>query len=255
MKISVEKTALKTILPLRQLFLQENNIQIRYNACHERGWTHSYLIKLNNQKIGYGSVKGREDYLNDRDAIFEFYIIPSFRKYSNLFFAELIKISQAKYLECQSNQNLLPDLLFEFSKNIYADTILFADDGAGFKLELTPGLPDVVFRKRKPGEIITGKKEGDMGAYILESKKEIMATGDFLTHYNFPFADLFMEVKKEFRGKGLGGYILQEIKKECYLAGRVPAARCNINNHASKATLLKAGFKVCGYMLVGELSL
>ena len=250
MNISVEKTALKEILPLRQLFLQENNIQIRYNACHERGWTHSYSIKINNQRIGYGSIKGKEDYLNDRDAIFEFYIIPSFRKYLNLLFAEFIKISQARHIECQSNQTLLPDMLFEFSKNIYADTILFAGANSG----VNPELPGVIFRKRKSGEIITGKKEDDMGAYIIENKKEIIATGDFLTHYNSPFADLFMEVKKGYRGKGLGSYILQAIKKECYLAGRVPAARCNINNHASKATLTKAGFKVCGYMLVGEVA-
>ena len=62
-----------------------------------------------------------------------------------------------------------------------------------------------------------------------------------------------MEVKEGHRGKGMGSYILQEIKKECYLAGRIPAARCNIKNAASKATLLKAGFKVCGYMLIGEI--
>ncbi len=36
--------------------------------------------------------------------------------------------------------------------------------------------------------------------------------------------------------------------------GRVPAARCNIKNINSKSTLLKAGMKVCGYILQGELS-
>jgi hypothetical protein len=40
---------------------------------------------------------------------------------------------------------------------------------------------------------------------------------------------------------------------EAYRLKRVPAARCNIKNNASKATLLKAGMKVCGYILTGEL--
>jgi hypothetical protein len=53
--------------------------------------------------------------------------------------------------------------------------------------------------------------------------------------------------------KGLGSLILQELKKACYLAGRVPAARCSIQNKASRAALLKAGLRVCGFMLKGDI--
>ena len=52
---------------------------------------------------------------------------------------------------------------------------------------------------------------------------------------------------------GYGSYILQEIKKACYHAGRVPAARCQITNKASKSTLIKAGMKICGFMLAGRI--
>jgi hypothetical protein len=34
----------------------------------------------------------------------------------------------------------------------------------------------------------------------------------------------------------------------------VPAARCNIENIASKATLLKAGLAIAGYMLMGDVN-
>jgi GNAT superfamily N-acetyltransferase len=61
-----------------------------------------------------------------------------------------------------------------------------------------------------------------------------------------------MEVREEYRGKGLGSFLIQEVKRECYLAGRVPAARCNMENVASKATLLKAGLAIAGYMLMGD---
>jgi GNAT superfamily N-acetyltransferase len=62
-----------------------------------------------------------------------------------------------------------------------------------------------------------------------------------------------MEVREDYRRKGFGSFLLQELKRECYLAGRVPAARCNINNAASKASLLKAGFKIAGFMVIAEI--
>jgi RimJ/RimL family protein N-acetyltransferase len=80
----------------------------------------------------------------------------------------------------------------------------------------------------------------------------VIATGGFLLHYNKPFADLFMEVHPDHRGRGAATYLLQELKKECYLAGRVPAARCSIRNAASRAALLKAGMRECGFMLTGQ---
>jgi len=60
-----------------------------------------------------------------------------------------------------------------------------------------------------------------------------------------------MEVSRDNWGRGYGSFLLQEVKKACYLAGRVPAARCQIENRASWATLIKAGMRVCGFILMG----
>lgn len=87
---------------------------------------------------------------------------------------------------------------------------------------------------------------------MLEKAGEEVGNGDFLLHYNKPFADLYMEVKESHRGRGLGAYMIQELKRVCNEAGRVPAARCGIENKASKAALLKGGLKVTGFMLLGE---
>jgi len=57
MEIEVVKVGLSGILPFRNLFLQECNFQIRYNACHERNWSDSYLLMIDGVKIGYDSVK------------------------------------------------------------------------------------------------------------------------------------------------------------------------------------------------------
>lgn len=78
---------LKEIEPLRALFLQETNAQIRYNAYHERGWTDSYLLSLDDSTVGYGSIKGQE--IRDRDTVFEFFVIRSFRKASDVFVPRL----------------------------------------------------------------------------------------------------------------------------------------------------------------------
>ena len=123
MNIKVFKTELREIISFRYLFLQENNFQIRYNACHERNRTDSYLLSINDMRIGYGSVKGKEN-LKDRDAVFEFFVIAPYRKMSGLIFLELIKSSGVSFIECQSNDFLLSSMLYEFAENIYADVVL-----------------------------------------------------------------------------------------------------------------------------------
>src|ERR1700730_3034193 len=105
MTLSALKAELKDIQSLRALFLQENNFQVRYNACHERGWSDSYLISIDGANIGYGSVKGKDD-LTKREAIFEFYIIPAWRKNTSAIFEKLIAASETTYIECQSNDLL-----------------------------------------------------------------------------------------------------------------------------------------------------
>jgi GNAT superfamily N-acetyltransferase len=240
------KANLRDIQSLRALFLQETNFQVRYNACHERGWTDSYLLAIDGLEVGYGSIKGQE--IAARDTVFEFYVTPPFRKLASVVFVELLAASGAKYVECQSNDLLLSSMLYEFSGQIGATTMLFEDHAV---TEHT--MPGAVVRPRQDNDRIFEHKVEPVGEYVLELAGEILATGGFLLHYNIPFADLYMEVKQDSRGRGCGSFILQEVKKACYLAGRVPAARCQIENKASRATLIKAGLRVCGFILVGHL--
>jgi GNAT superfamily N-acetyltransferase len=244
--LTLIKTDAKEIVYLRNLFLQENNFQIRYNACHERGWTDSYLIVYNNEKIGYGSVKGNES-INDRDTVFEFYLTPSFRNLSSIAFVELLRCSKAKLVECQSNDFLLTSLLYQYGQNINGNVILFEDSFASnIKIDTA------AFRKRNDNDIVFDHTSEPVGDFVLEVNKQVVATGGFLLHYNKPFADLYMEVEKAHRNKGFGSFLIQELKRQCYLAGRVPAARCNIDNIASLATLERAGLKIAGFMLLAQ---
>ncbi|HEV2354823.1 MAG TPA: GNAT family N-acetyltransferase [Puia sp.] len=247
MEIKAVRTTLKDILSLRSLYLQEANAQIRYNACHDRGWTDSYLLTVNGLPVGYGSVKGQE--IKARDTVFECYVIPSFRTLANDLFAELLAASAVAYIECQTNDPVLPALLYAFGRNIQSPVILFKEGSV-----TRYSLPGVIFRPRQDEDLLFEHHHEPEGDYVLELDGKIVGTGGFMMHYNHPFADIYMEVTGGFRRMGLGSYMVQQIKRECYLAGRVPAARCNMENVASKATMLKAGLAIAGYMLLGEVA-
>ena len=108
-----------------------------------------------------------------------------------------------------------------------------------------------MFDDIQDGEDIFDHEGNPVGKYVLEKDGLIVATGGFMTYYNPPFADLYMEVHREYRRRGYGSFLLQEIKKRCYLSGRVPAARTSVDNHKSRRTLERAGMRVCGFLLRG----
>jgi GNAT superfamily N-acetyltransferase len=246
MDLNVYRADLAGIAQLRQCFLQESNFQIRYNACHERGWADHYAIASSGTVIGYGAIKGRE--ISERNTVFEFYIKASFKALANTAFRNLVKAAHPIWIECQSNDFGMFSMLCEFGLGIVANAALFRDIGLT-KLQI----PGATFRKRRAGETAFEHTLEPLGEYVLDLDGDIMATGGFFTHYNPPFADLYVEVKQEFQCKGLGAFMLQEIKKECYRAHKVPAARCAVENETSKSALRKAGMEICGYMLSGKI--
>jgi hypothetical protein len=247
MHLTASKTTLNQILPLREIFLAENNFQIRYNACHERNWTDSYLLQAEGMTIGYGSIKGKDEIIQ-RDAIFEFFVLHPFVKLAPLLFRELVTASKAKFIECQSNQELMCNLTMEFGENMHSDIILFMDHHA---TGLT--LPGFIFRQRRTDDVIFKHEVEPEGDWVLEKNGEVLVTGGFLLHYNKPYADIYMEVIPDWRQRGLGSYFVQEVKKACYLAGRIPAARTGMDNIASRNTLLSAGMSIAGHMLTAAI--
>ena len=90
-------------------------------------------------------------------------------------------------------------------------------------------------------------------APTLKKFVEIVASGGLMLNYNIPYADIYMQTRETHREKGYATYIVQELKRIAYRMGRVPAARCNIGNRISQATLEKAGMRVCGFRLKGAI--
>ena len=217
---------LEEIQSLRSLFLHESHCQIRYDACHRRGWTDSYLLAVNGKAVGYGSVKGEER----RIAIGSSSFTSSQRienRRAGCFWHCFA--SKCRLVESQTNVPLLTALLHEFATEIATDTILFEDESV---TEIV--IPGAIVRPRSNEELLFEHGDEPEGSHVLEFEGELVASGGFLLHYNLPFADLYMEVRADRRRRGFGAFLVQEVKRQCYLSGRVPAAHCNHQNEASR---------------------
>lgn len=240
--MEVKRTTLSVIAHFRAQFLRENNIQFIFDKCHRYGWADTYLFTINDNAIGYGSVWGKNK-REDRDAIFEFYLTKEARHLSENVFALFCEASKASYIECQSNDQFLYPIFEKFASNTFTEAVLFADDHE------TRLIVDGVTIELKE------QTNPDDRQYVISLGGDVAGTGGFMLNYNFPYADVYYEIHESHRRKGLGSYFIQELKKEIYKMGRVPAARCNVANSSSKATLLKAGMIVCGLRVNGDIDL
>jgi GNAT superfamily N-acetyltransferase len=238
--LSIGQCRLSDIQPLRAVFLQEINAQVRYDAAHTRKGTRPYLFGKEGRSIGYGSVKDTQE---GRGTLFEFYVLPAYRSHASELLRGVIEVAHADALECQTNDRFYAPLV-QAAGAVTSDTILFA---AGEPVALPR--PGGVFRRRRLAERVFTHEVEPEGDFVVAVGGDVVATGGFLLHYNPPFADVFMEVRSDVRRRGYGSFLVNQIISECYLSGRVPAARTGIDNIPSQRTLLKAGLVECGRML------
>lgn len=205
-----------------------------------------WRISIDGRIAGYGAVSNRYD----KDRLIEFYAMPHWQHESRRLFQELLTIGGATHVAAQTNFRVMPQLLFEFSRNLVAENYLFEDS-----LVTSLPCPGGEFRKRRDDDLPRPEDaEQPGGDWIVDSEGRIVASGGFLCHYNPPYGDIYMNVAADRRRQGYGSYIVQELKRVCYEAGKRPAARCNADNLISRRTLEKGGLAVCGRMLVGEVT-
>lgn len=243
MKIDVRRAEYNDIQAMRELYRQEANCQIRYDSLPSRGLTNNYLVYVDNAVAGYGAVLNRYD----PNRLIEFYTLPSSRRDAVPLFRALLDESQATHIAAQTNIAPMLTLLYDFAQNVTDECLLFAD---AFTSHLT--CTGSRFRRRQDKDTALFAGCESPGDYVIEANGIPIANGGFLCHYNPPYADLFMEVEEGARRQGYGSFLVQELKRVCYEAGKQPAARCNVANVASRRTLEKAGMLPCGRLLVGE---
>jgi GNAT superfamily N-acetyltransferase len=234
------------ILPLRTRQREEMNCQIVHDSIHRRpGWTLSYRVEIDGSAIGFGSVAIGGPW-KDKPTIFEFYILPEWRSRAFELFEIFLTASNGRFFEVQSNDALLTVMLHAYGRDIVSEKIVFHDElttnhrADGAVLRLATGEDEI-------RACIENRQGG--GEWLLEVDGQEAAKGGILFHYNRPYGDIYMEVKEPFRRRGLGSYLVQEIKRVCYEFGAIPCARCNPTNIASRQTLQRAGFVPFAHIL------
>ena len=142
-------------------------------------------------------------------------------------------------------------MLHAFAPSVTSESVLFHD-----KLATTHAPPGAICRRATPEdavELLSHELDSE-AQWLVEVERKVAGAGGVLFHYNRPYGDIYMKVAEPFRRRGLGSYLVQEMKRICYEQGNVPAARCNPGNIASRKTLQKAGFVPCGHILSGAVS-
>jgi GNAT superfamily N-acetyltransferase len=249
MNPSTQIAALEELRSWRDLYRHEMNCQIVCDSLHARpGWTQEYWLLLGDIRVGYGSVVLGGPW-EGNPTLFEFYVLPGYRSRVFALFETLLAASGVGKIHAQSNDVLLTAMLHTFAHDITSEAILYHDRVA---TSLAPN--GALLRIASAADVARGGLAFEIspGEWLIESNGEIAAKGGVLFHYNRPYGDIYMEVAEPFRRRGLGSYLVQELKRVCYAQGSVPAARCNRDNIASRNTLQKAGFVPCGHRLNGS---
>jgi GNAT superfamily N-acetyltransferase len=243
--VHLVETPLDDLREWRDRYLAELRCQVVHDSWHARGFTTLHTIHRDRETIGYVALSG-----DARDTVKEFFVAPAWRGDGLGILRAVIAASGARAVECQTNDLLLSKLIADVATDLRSDIVLFADR----ETTLLPPPAHAVARALSAAERTatfphTTEPIGDWGIVV---DGEVAATGGYFTHYNPPYGDVYMEVAPEYRRRGFGAYLVQEVKRACYAAGHVPAARCNAENIASSKTLQRAGFAPVGRIVRGR---
>ena len=250
MDVSATRATAEQIVLYRDLYRAEMNCQIIHDSLHARmGWTQSYLLIVDGAMAGYGAVAVGGPWLG-KPTLFEFYVLPRYRSRVFDLFEALLSASGSTHMDVQSNDALITVMLHTFARDIAPQAILFHDE-----VTSSLAMPRALVRRVAPADAEMESRKLDRDAeWVLEFEGALVGSGGILYHYNRPYGDIYMSVAEPFRRRGLGSYLVQELKRICYEGGSVPAARCNCDNMASRRTLQKAGFVPCGQILTGTIN-
>jgi GNAT superfamily N-acetyltransferase len=251
MTYSAKRVELEDIARMRDIYRHEMNCQIIHDSLHTRpGWSHEYAIAENGARVGYGSVAVAGPW-QEIPALYEFFVLPPHRRRVFDAFGSLLEASGVTRIETQSNDPLLMAMLLAFAPSVSSGSILFHDKHS---TTLRPAEAQVRRACEDDASGIAAHELDSGASWVVTVGGVVAGAGDILYHYNRPYGDIYMKVGEPFRNRGLGSFLVQELKRTCYGGGSVPAARCNPKNIASRRTLQRAGFVPCGHIVHGTVS-
>lgn len=248
MVITAQRCELDSIRALRDMYRLEMSCQIIHHSIHSRaGWTQEYSLRIDGRQAGYGSVAIAGPW-TEAPALYEFFVAGPYRLKVFELFNALRKACGAAKMKVQSNDILTTVMFHTCAKNVTTESVLFKDD---ITTEFIPA--GATFRTATEADGLDISSQQLPWHGVVEMDGVVAATGGILFHYNRPYGDIYMDVREEFRRRGLGAFIVQELKRVCYEGGFKPGARCSPTNVPSQRTLQRAGFAPNANLLVGDL--
>jgi GNAT superfamily N-acetyltransferase len=250
MPISTAPASDQEVLPLRVRYRAETNGQIVHDSLHTRaGWTKSILFQHGDRTAGFGSVAIGGPW-KDKPTVFEFYLLPEARGRAFDFFEAFVAASDAHFFEVQTSDILLTAMLHTYGSDLQSEKIVFRDELTTSLLVQAAALKRVTSEEES---LRCFEERAGQSEWTLELNATPVGSGALLFHYNHPYCDVAMEIKEEYRERGLGAYLVQELKRIAYGMGGIPAARCDPNNIASRRTLQKAGLVPFAHIVIGKI--
>lgn len=246
MTLAIRPISHHDLMPWRARYRAQANCQIVRDSIIGRGMADAFAVYEADEFLGYGAIWNK----HYPGQLMEFYVPPAFEARAIVIARELLTFTHATHIEAQTNMPLMHRVLQQLATEIHCEAILFEESGP----TNLPAPPGALFRAKAPsdeGSIFAHHHE-PVGDCVIELNGEIVATGGYLCHYNPPYGDIYMEVHEPHRRRGIGSYLIQELKRVARENGKTPAARCDPDNIASRRTLERAGFAVCGEMLAGR---
>lgn len=242
--VSAEK-----VLPLRTRYQEEMNCQVVYESVHRRpGWSVTYRLEADDKSVGFSTVAIGGPW-KDRPTLVEFYVLPEHRGQAFALFETLLAEGKPQRFELQSNDVLAFIMAHTYGRDVVSEKIVFRD--AETTAHPSQG---ATLRKITSAEEARQCLEQRSGSsdWTLELDGVAIGKGGLAFHYNRPYADVYMSIEEPYRRRGFAAYLVQELKRECYEMGAIPAARCSPDNTASFRTLQSAGFVPFAHILIGS---
>lgn len=224
---------------MRTSFLEGLGCQFVSDSLLHRGAGNPYLLLDGDDEVGYGVVLNRYD----PGHIHEFYLNRDY----DLHYAEaLAQSSGATHVRAQTNMPLMLQVACDLTSSLEVEYVLFEDHEQS---PLQAPMEGIRFAEVFDVE----PNHPDSRYFSLVVNDQVAVKGGYLGHYNPPYVDVYMDLQQEMRGKGLGSYFVQEVRRQALQRGKKPAARCGIDNLASRRTLMRGGFRPCGHLVFGPM--
>lgn len=206
------------------------------------------LIKIDNRDIGYFS------YNNDK-TLLEFFIVDEFFSENENIFNSILNTYSLNCALCKSfDQNLL-SIAINRSVDVQVVGINFRkliplkNTKSGLELSVISAIDsDFSIIKSINEEVF--EEDDEIVDYLMKNQILMFKDSDAIVGFGI-FApvisnrnayDIGMCVSSEYRGKGIGNYIINYLIDYCQRNGWRPIAGCEINNQASRKCLEGAGF-------------